>query len=98
MRMRGAQNNSSRGRLNRRVKSPALVGFATLAALTQCTADDSGSGELYPYIGCFKDTRRRVLVKQLPVNPLTLVGCASACLNDVDPSWKFAGLEFGQEW
>lgn len=55
----------------------------------------------YPYIGCYKDTRTRVLPTQVfPTQPFTLEDCATLCLMDQPEGeeWKFAGIEYGIEW
>lgn len=73
----------------------ALVSLAGFDAHAQASSDTS-----YPYVGCFVDARPRVMPRQIAfhADELTLASCATSCLLDADPSWKYAGLEFGQEW
>lgn len=87
-------------RSSRMVSSPALVGFAALAALTRSVAKASLAYDTYPLVGCYKDTRQRVMSRQLQVVPLSVAGCCNACLGDGETGeeWKFAGLQYGQEW
>lgn len=85
------------------ISSPALVGFAALAALTRHVAEAQEAYETYPLVGCYKDTRTRVMSRQLQLPKdvvLTVDSCASRCLEDREEGdeWKFAGLQYGQEW
>lgn len=75
----------------------ALVSVALLLmpAVVEAALED------YPYIGCYNDMPERVMKRQMqPDQPLTLAGCATACLKDQSEGkeWKFAGLQYGQEW
>lgn len=83
------------------VGSSALVGFAALAALTRRVAQATSAYDTYPLVGCYKDTRQRVMPTQLVMlDEFTVASCATGCLkeNVVGDEWKFAGLQYGQEW
>ncbi|CAM9757926.1 unnamed protein product, partial [Laminaria digitata] len=80
------------------VSSWVLMGLAALstAPAARQLADAQAAYGNYPHEGCFRDNRKRVLPYQETVRPLTLEGCAAACLankRDCD----YAGLEYGQE-
>lgn len=77
--------------------SPVLLGFAALASLTWSVADAQVAYDNYPFVGCYVDQRARALPKQHVLPSITLAGCVAACISD-EPSWKYAGLEYGQEW
>lgn len=100
--MFGAQNRFGARHNHRAMGVPVTaLGIVTLVVLTRFDAQAQTSSDTsYPYVGCFVDARPRVMPRQIAfhADELTLASCATSCLLDADPSWKYAGLEFGQEW
>lgn len=95
--------NKFRARHNRRAMDVPMtaLGIVTLVALTRFDVQAQTSSDAsYSYVGCFVDARPRVMPRQIAfhADELTLASCVTSCLLDADPSWKYAGLEFGQEW
>ena len=98
--MLGTKNALGARRNRLATTSPVTLALIALAALNRLTAQVQASDDLYPYVGCFQDGRPRIMSRQIALraDELTLAKCATACLADTDPSWKYVGLEFGQEW
>lgn len=76
-----------------------LAGLAALSTAPSARqlANAQPAYQNYPLVGCFKDSKTRVLPYQENVRPLTLETCAAACLANTEDC-HYAGLEFGQEW
>ena len=98
--MWATMNTLGARRYRRAATSPVTLAFFTLSALNRLPAQVQSKDGIYPYVGCFEDAESRVMPTQivLRADELTLARCAADCLADTETGWKYAGLEFGQEW